>query len=114
MDSIHSGRRQFADILARLGFIPDSYVHAACKADYVPPTLEKPSDVPAQEFGGPGGVDEFAGHAKVVKAALASGFYPQLVRVENPAAQFTKVQGGAIEIEGSATKVKFFEREKGM
>ena len=114
MDSIHSGRRQFADILASLGFIPDSYVHAACKSDYVPPTLEKPSDVSAQEFGGPGGVDEFAGHAKVVKAALASGFYPQLVRVENPAAQFTKVQGGAIEIEGSATKVKFFEREKGV
>jgi len=114
MDSIHSGRRQFANILATLGFIPDSYVHAACRSDYVSPTLDNSSDESTWEFGGPGGIDEYAGHAKVVKAALASGFYPQLIRVENPVAQFTKVQGGAIETEGSAGKVKFFEREKGV
>lgn len=112
MDSIHSGRRQYAQILADLGFIPQTYPAVACKADYMPSSLTKSTDQ-ATEFSSYGQPDEYAGHAKVVKAALASGFYPQLLRVQNPAAQFQKVHGGAFETEGSGAKVKLFDRKRG-
>jgi ATP-dependent RNA helicase DHX57 len=112
MDSIHSGRRQYAQILADLGFIPQTYPAVACKADYVPPGLTKSAEE-TKEFASYGQPDEYAGHGKVVKAALASGFYPQLLRVQNPAAQFQKVHGGAFETEGSGGKVKLFDRKRG-
>ena len=112
MDSIHSGRRQYAEILSSLGFIPDSYPNIACRAEYTSPSLTQKDDEPSI-FSSRGQVDEYSGHARVVKAALASGFYPQLLRVQNPAAQFQKVHGGAIETEGSGAKVKIFDRERG-
>jgi ATP-dependent RNA helicase DHX57 len=112
MESIHSGRRQYAEILVELGFVPHSYPSIACRADYTPPGLTKNNDV-TTTFSEYGGVDEYAGHGRVVKAALSSGFYPQLLRVQNPAAQFQKIQGGAIETEGSGARVKLFDREKG-
>jgi ATP-dependent RNA helicase DHX57 len=112
MDSIHSGRRQYAEILSSLGFIPDSYPNIACRAEYTSPSLTQKDDEPSI-FSSRGQVDEYSGHARVVKAALASGFYPQLLRVQNPAAQFQKIHGGAIETEGSGAKVKIFDREKG-
>jgi ATP-dependent RNA helicase DHX57 len=99
MDAIRQGRRQFAQILSDLGFISSSYVASVDR-----PSLEL-------EHGEP---DEYAGHARVVKAAIASGLYPQLLRVENPAAQFQKVHGGAFETEAvSGGKVKLFDRERG-
>ena len=112
MDSIHSGRRQYAQILADLGFIPQTYPAVACRSDYMPPGLTKTAEE-TTEFASYGQPDEYAGHAKVVKAALASGFYPQLLRVQNPAAQFQKVHGGAFETEGSGAKVKVFDRKRG-
>ena len=114
MDSIQAGRRQYADILTELGFVPSRYSSVACRSDYIPPVLGTGNQSSNKgPFDYVGGVDEYSGHARVVKAALASGFYPQLLRVENPAAQFQKVQGGAMETEGSAAKVKFFDRDKG-
>ena len=99
MDAIRQGRRQFAQILSDLGFISSSYVASVDR-----PSLEL-------EHGEP---DEYASHARVVKAAIASGLYPQLLRVENPAAQFQKVHGGAFETEAvSGGKVKLFDRERG-
>ena len=99
MDAIRQGRRQFAQIISDLGFISSSYVASVDR-----PSLEL-------EYGEP---DEYAGHARVVKAAIASGLYPQLLRVENPAAQFQKVHGGAFETEAwSGGKVKLFDRERG-
>ena len=112
MESIHSGRRQYAEILVELGFIPQSYPSVACRAEYTPPGLTKNNDV-TTTFSEYGGVDEYAAHGRVVKAALSSGFYPQILRVQNPAAQFQKIQGGAIETEGSGGRVKLFDREKG-
>lgn len=112
MDSIHAGRRQYAQILADLGFISQTYPGIACRAEYMPPGLTK-STVETTSFASYGQPDEYAGHAKVVKAALASGFYPQLLRVQNPPAQFQKVYGGAFETEGSGAKVKLFDRIRG-
>ena len=105
MDAIRQGRRQFAQILADLGFISASYVASVDK----PWSSDKLKGVNT----GYGEPDEYAGHARVVKAAIASGLYPQLLRAENPAAQFQKVHGGAFVTEGSAGKVKLFDRERG-
>lgn len=33
--------------------------------------------------------------ARIVKAGICAGFYPQILRVENPAPKFTKVAGAA-------------------
>ncbi len=99
IDAIRQGRRQFAQILADLGFISSLYVASVDR-----PSLEV----------GYGEPDEYAGHARVVKAAIASGMYPQLLRVENPATQYQKVHGGAFETEPtSGGKVKLFDRERG-
>lgn len=120
MDGIHSGRRQYAEILADLGFVPSDYPAAACAPQYSPgtasPGVDGSGGAPsggAERFTGRGGVDEFAGHARIVKAVLAAGLYPQLLRADHPAAKYQKVLGGAVEAEGEAGKVKFFDREKG-
>ena len=105
MEAIRQGRRQFAQILADLGFISHAYVSTVDR-----PSLAEDGQPANGAYGEP---DEYAGHARVVKAALASGFYPQLLRVENPAAKFQKVDGGAFETEGPGGKVKLFDRERG-
>ena len=105
MEAIGQGRRQFAQILADLGFISPSYLHSVGQ-----PALAEDGQPANSAYGEP---DEYAGHARVVKAALAAGFYPQLLRVENPAARFQKVDGGAFETEGPGGKVKLFDRERG-
>lgn len=33
--------------------------------------------------------------ARIVKAGICAGFYPQILRVENPLPKFTKVAGAA-------------------
>lgn len=38
---------------------------------------------------------------------------PQLLRVDHPAAKYTKVLGGAVETEADPSKLKFFDRHKG-
>ena len=49
------------------------------------------------------------------RAAVAPfpGFYPQLLRVDAPAAKFQKVHGGAVEVDAEPHKLKFFDRERG-
>lgn len=38
---------------------------------------------------------------------------PQLLRVEHPAAKYTKVHGGVVETDADPSKLKFFDRERG-
>ncbi|KAL4527192.1 hypothetical protein Ndes2526B_g09099 [Nannochloris sp. 'desiccata'] len=128
MDAIHAGRRQYAEILADLGFCSADYPGDSAQASYNPgtaaPSLQpssvgpglRPPAVPSAAVSrhtAPNGADQFAGHARIVKAVLAAGLYPQLLRVDHPAAKYQKVLGGAVETQGEAIKVRFFDREKG-
>ena len=129
MEGIHAGRKQYAEILADLGFVSADYPSDCTQHGYNPgtaaPTIggargdsgsattaSAPSAIIARHTA-PGGVDQFAGHARIVKAVLAAGLYPQLLRVEHPAVKYQKVLGGAVETAGEAHKVRFFDREKG-
>ena len=49
----------------------------------------------------------------MIKAALAAGFYPQLLRVEHPPAKFRATEGGAVPVDAAAVATKFFDRVKG-
>lgn len=132
MDAIHIGRRQYADILSDLGFLHTAYPSIACSASYSPshrspPSIASSSSSPSlsslsnsstgenqgSKWSTPGGPDEYSGHARLVKSALAAGLYPQVLRVDHPTATFTKVSGGAVEIEGEAHRVKFFDKDRG-
>ena len=35
---------------------------------------------------------------RVIKAALAAGFYPSLLRVDHPPARFRATEGGAVQV----------------
>jgi ATP-dependent RNA helicase DHX57 len=119
MDAVHAARRQLAEILADLGFVPPAYPAAAAGADYSPGSAPGPGraaappSAAAARFAAPGGPDEFAGHARVVKAALCAGLYPRLLRADHPAPRFRAGAGGAVEIETDASGVRFFDRERG-
>lgn len=41
-------------------------------------------------------VDSCSG--RVIKAALAAGFYPSLLRVEHPPARFRATEGGSVQV----------------
>lgn len=115
MEAIHLGRRQYADILADLGFVPSWYPDGI--------TLTKRSGTGSGtgsgrgSRGGPEGntplPDQMSHNARIIKAVLAAGLYPQLLRVEHPATKYQKVLGGAIETDGEAAKVKFYHRDHG-
>lgn len=57
--------------------------------------------------------DKNSGDARVVKAAICAGFYPQILRVENPASKYAKVAGGAFETDEGHGIPKLFERTQG-
>lgn len=57
--------------------------------------------------------DKNSGDARVVKAAICAGFYPQVLRVENPASKYAKVIGGAFETSEGQGIPKLFERTQG-
>lgn len=40
--------------------------------------------------------DANSGDARIVKAAICAGFYPQILRVENPPPKFTKLAGAEL------------------
>lgn len=48
--------------------------------------------------GGPGQVDEHAGNARFLKAALCAGFYPCVLRVEHTSNKYAQVAGGAMQV----------------
>ena len=130
MEAVHAGRRQYAEILVDLGFCSAEYPGDSSETGYNPGTAPlnstssgntattisntTTSSASVMRHTGVGGVDQFAGHARIVKAVLAAGLYPQLLRVEHPAAKYQKVLGGAMEASGEAGKVRFFDRERGV
>lgn len=44
----------------------------------------------------------------------AAGFYPSILRVDHPPQVYKKVLGGAMEVEASPIRLKFFDRTKGV
>jgi ATP-dependent RNA helicase DHX57 len=101
MESIDAGRRQLIDILIDMGFVPPSYHHHKNNSggDKSPSSTSH--------------VDSYSSNYRVVKAALCSGLYPQLLRVEAPTAKYQKTLGGAFETDTDPSKMKFFDRERG-
>ncbi len=91
MQAIDAGRKQYAELLADLGFVPASYAAAssAASAGYRgrggggggnSATLSTAVRNPYGEGGQRPlhDVDEHSGNARTVKAALCCGFYPQV------------------------------------
>ncbi|PRW33164.1 P-loop containing nucleoside triphosphate hydrolase isoform A [Chlorella sorokiniana] len=118
LEAIDAGRQQYAELLADLGFIPASYAAHASAAGGRGRRGGGYSSAVSNPYGEGGErplheVDEHSSNARTVKATLCCGFYPQLLRVEHPAAKYTKVHGGAVEIENEPHKIKFFDRERG-
>lgn len=90
VQAIDAGRRQYAELLADLGFIPASYASAASAAGGrggggggrrgggggMSASVSNPygegEEKPLHE------VDEHSANARTVKAALCCGFYPQV------------------------------------
>lgn len=115
LQAIAAGRRQLAGILLGLGF---------CEADYLR-TLDAPkpltvidaddeaADARGPERAGTHALDAAAGSARVVKAALTAGLYPNLLRVDAPPPKFQKVHGGTAEIDLEPGALKFFDRTLG-
>ena len=106
MEAISEGRAEYAATLADLGFVT---------GDFVQHTRRRGSRAGAgggggpKPFAGPGGVDEHAGNARIVKAALCAGFYPSVLRVEHPPAKYKNVKGGAFAVRqktGSSVQAK--------
>lgn len=56
--------------------------------------------------------DTNADDARLVKAAVCAGFYPQVLRVDNPMPTFSKTHGGAFESDSKGVP-KVFERTQG-
>lgn len=54
-----------------------------------------------------------AKNARFVKGAICAGFYPQVLRADNPPPKYANIAGGAIEVEGPSALVKVFDRQKG-
>jgi ATP-dependent RNA helicase DHX57 len=70
MQGIDAGRRQYADILADLGFVPPGYAVQAGRGGAGASRAQQ-----QQRYSHD--VDQYSGNARVVKAALCAGFYPQ-------------------------------------
>lgn len=58
-------------------------------------------------------MDAHSDNARVVKAAIAAGLYPNLLRVDAPPPRFQQVAGGTVEIPADPSKIKLFARTKG-
>lgn len=57
--------------------------------------------------------DSNAQNARFIKAAICAGFYPQVLRADNPPPKYANVAGGAIEVEGPSEHCKVYDRVKG-
>eukprot|EP00892_Ulva_mutabilis_P005050 jgi/Ulvmu1/2917/UM148_0001.1 len=98
MVAIHDGRCELVKSLLEVGFVEEDYVRCVRgggSVDYSDPHDRNSSD------------------ARVVKAAICAGFYPQILRVENPASKYAKVAGGAFETDQGHGIPKLFERAQG-
>ncbi|GMH41213.1 hypothetical protein BSKO_09123 [Bryopsis sp. KO-2023] len=97
MQATLSARKEFASILADIGFVSRDYAIQVGRG--------RSADDPIS--------DEFASNSRFVRAALCAGYYPNILRVANPPKKFVQVAGGAKEVDGEAKQVKLFDRERG-
>ncbi|CAL8471800.1 g11342 [Coccomyxa elongata] len=101
MEAALQGRAEYAGILADLGFLHAGYAGACSNG------TQGPSEEEYAHY------DEYSCNARVIKAAICAGFYPNILRVDHPPAVFKHVLGGAMEHEASPVRIKFFDRVKG-
>ncbi|KAJ3349723.1 hypothetical protein HDU83_000341 [Entophlyctis luteolus] len=80
-------RRQYADILADIGFIKRENVEAALT--------------------GTGECNIYSDDSRIVKAAVAAGLYPQIASVKLPEVSYVETAHGAVEKEAAAHEVTF-------
>ncbi|KAF8055672.1 DHX57 [Scenedesmus sp. PABB004] len=119
LEAIAKGRLDYAATLAGRGFLPDWYVdHLRARQQGGPSRDDAAAGAPpgAASYGraavARGAPDEFSHNARIVKAALAAGFYPRVLRVEAPV-KYTQVAGGAARVEADPGSIKLFERALG-
>ncbi|KFM23075.1 Putative ATP-dependent RNA helicase DHX57 [Auxenochlorella protothecoides] len=98
MEGVLAGRRQLAGILQALGFVDGGYL---ARLD-APPSRDPPH-----------ALDAAAASARVVKAALAAGLYPNLLRVDAPPPKFQRVHGGTAQIDADPAELRFHDRSRG-
>ncbi|KAL6770675.1 hypothetical protein ACKKBF_B32175 [Auxenochlorella protothecoides x Auxenochlorella symbiontica] len=98
MEGVLAGRRQLAGILQALGFVDGGYL---ARLD-APPSSDPPH-----------ALDTAAASARVVKAALAAGLYPNLLRVDAPPPKFQRVHGGTAQIDADPAELRFHDRSRG-
>jgi ATP-dependent RNA helicase DHX57 len=101
LEEVRSAREDYAAVLAELGFVPRAYVDAVRGRDS------------AETRAARAHADAHAGSLRVVKAALAAGLYPNVLRVAHPESKYAPTAGGTIAVEAAAAAVRFFAREAG-
>ena len=79
LQSIADLRRQYRDILAELGYIPEGYKLG--------------------EGVGKVNMDVNSKDGRVVKAVIVAGLYPQVARISMPEKRFEETLGGTVEVE---------------
>jgi ATP-dependent RNA helicase DHX57 len=101
LDGVRAAREDYASVLAELGFVPRAYVDAVR------------GRTSAAAAAAASAMDAHASSARVVKAALCAGLYPNVLRVKHPESRFAPTGGGAVVKETAASAVKFYAREAG-
>lgn len=140
LEGIASSRRDFARQLQGRGLLPTSYDEAEVEQQAVMQFKARKGDQ-ANAAGKDAGrmlyshgtsikllrlllsllhnvsaaaMDAFSDNARVVKAAIAAGLYPNLLRVDAPPPRFQQVAGGTVEVPADPSKIKLFDRTKGL
>ena len=92
---LERARQDMAENLCELGFIPREYLqNDASKLDRSPSPAISHFDVNS-------------GSARVLKACLCAGFYPNVALVREPAKQFVKIEAGSIPADAAAHELKY-------
>ena len=101
LDGVRAAREDYAAVLAELGFVPRAYVDAVRGRSSAAADAARAA------------MDAHAGSARVVKAALCAGLYPNVLRVAHPESRFAPTAGGTVVKDAAPAAVKFFAREAG-
>ncbi|KDD72526.1 hypothetical protein H632_c3232p1, partial [Helicosporidium sp. ATCC 50920] len=101
VEGVWATRAQFAGALADAGLVPRGYESFGKSSS----SSKKGLPVPA--------CDAHSHSARVVKAALAAGLYPNLLRAESAPERFAKVLNGSTQVEGDASQLRVFHRTAG-
>lgn len=105
LEAVQAGRAEYARVLADLGFLP--YHVAADPRVAAHPAAPLPG---SDWLAAP--ANRNAANARFLKAALCAGFYPSLLRVDQPT-RYVEVHGGTAEAENDPKDIKLYDRERG-